>query len=267
MMRALHSAGSGMRGQQLNIDNISNNLANVNTTGYKKSRVEFQDLLYRTMREPGALTQDGGVIPTGIQVGHGVRSSATTVDFAQGSPQETNNDLDLAINGEGFFAVELPDLSLAYTRDGSFKIDAEGNLVTSDGYFVLDEGFQPIYIGEETISDLSITQEGLISARFAGEDEHEEIGQLGMTRFVNPAGLEKMGQNLYRATEAAGFPEEGVPGEFGMGTILQGFIEGSNVEIVGEMVDMITAQRAYELNSKAIHTSDEMLQMANNLKR
>lgn len=267
MIRALYSASSGMKSQQLNIDSISNNLANVNTNAYKRSRVDFQDLLYRTMREPGALRMDGGTIPTGIQVGHGVKASATPVDFSQGSLKETSNPLDLAIEGEGFFAIEMPDFTLAYTRDGAFNIDAEGYLVTSSGNYVLDEGLAPIYLGEESISSLAIAADGTISVRAAGEDEAEEVAQLGLTRFVNPAGLEKMGGNLYRATEAAGWPEEGIPAEEGLGAIKQGFLEASNVQAVTEMVDMITAQRAYELSSKAITTSDEMLQMANNLKR
>lgn len=267
MLRALHSASSGMRAQQLNLDTISNNLANVNTTGFKKNRLEFQDLLYRTMREPGQLTREGRTIPTGIQVGHGVRAAATPVDFSQGSLQETENPLDLAIEGEGFFAIELPDQSIAYTRDGSFKLDAEGYLVTSNGYYVLDEGLGSIYIGEDPVNSIGITEDGTISVVFPGDDQAEEVAQIGLTRFPNPAGLEKIGRNLYRPTEAAGFPTEGLPLEEGLGSINQGFIEMSNVQVVVEMVDMITAQRAYELNSKAITTSDEMLQIANNLKR
>ena len=268
MLRALYSASSGMRAQQFNLDTISNNLANVNTTGFKRNRVEFQELLYRTLREPGQLTREGRTVPTGVQVGHGVRiASATPSDFGQGSLKETSNPLDLAIEGEGFFAIELPDQSIAYTRDGSFKLDAEGYLVTSNGYYVLDEGLAPILVGEDPVKDIAITEGGLVSVKLPGEDVAEEIAVIGLTRFPNPAGLEKIGRNLYKATEAAGFPTEGIPMEDGMGSIVQGFLEMSNVQVVVEMVDMITAQRAYELNSKAITTSDEMLQIANNLKR
>ncbi|MDW7674562.1 MAG: flagellar basal-body rod protein FlgG [Bacillota bacterium] len=267
MLRALYSASSGMRAQQLNLDTISNNLANVNTNGFKKNRVDFQDLLYRTIQEPGLANTSGQMTPTGIQVGHGVRAAATPVDFTQGSLKETTNPLDLAIEGEGFFMVELPDSTIAYTRDGSFKMDAQGYLVTNNGYYVLDEGLAPIYISEDPVKNIGVASDGMISVLFPGEDVPEEIAQIGMTRFPNPTGLDKVGKNLYRATEAAGWPVEGIAEEEGMGSIVQGFLEMSNVQIVVEMVDMITAQRAYEINSKAITTSDEMLQLANNLKR
>jgi flagellar basal-body rod protein FlgG len=256
-----------MRAQQLNLDTISNNLANVNTAGFKKNRVDFQELLYATLRPPGQATRNGGMIPTGIQVGHGVRSVATPTDFSQGSLKETGSSLDLAIEGKGFFSVLLPDDTVAYTRDGSFKMDGEGYLVTGNGHYVLDERMSEIYISDEPVRSIVISSAGNISAQYPDGDEFVEIAQLGLTGFPNPTGMEKIGRNLFKPTEAAGFETIGLPLEEGFGAINQGFLEMSNVQVVVEMVDMIQAQRAYELSSKAINTSDEMLQIANNLKR
>jgi len=259
MMRALWTAGSGMRGQQLNIDVIAHNLANVNTTGFKKSRVEFQDLIYETMRGTG--TRQGGLSqPVGIQVGHGVRPAATQRLFSPGSLQETGNPLDLAIEGTGFFEVLLPNGSTAYTRDGSFKLDADGYLVTSDGYLLLPEVAVP-----PEAREINIGPEGMVSYELDGE--REEGDQLTLVTFSNPAGLEAMGRNLYRDTGATGVLETGlIPGE-DCGTLAPGYLELSNVQVVEEMVNMIVAQRAYETSAKAIQASDEMLSLANNLRR
>lgn len=259
MMRALWTAGSGMRGQQLNIDIIAHNLANVNTTGYKKSRLEFQDLIYETMRGTG--TRRGGLSqPVGIQVGHGVRAAATQRLFSPGSLQETGNPLDVAIEGAGFFEILLPNGSTAYSRDGSFKLDADGYLVTSDGYLLLPEVAVPTEARE-----INIGPDGVVSYELDGE--REEGDQITLVTFSNPAGLEAMGRNLYRDTGATGVLETGlIPGE-DCGTLAPGYLELSNVQVVEEMVNMIVAQRAYETSAKAIQASDEMLAMANNLRR
>lgn len=270
MMRALWSASSGMTAQQLNVDVIANNLSNVNTNGYKKSRVEFKDLIYETLRRPDVY-QLGQGTPVALQVGHGVRPSATTKTFKQGSLAQTDNTFDVAIEGEGFFMIEKPDQEdPVYTRDGSFKIsmeegDTERYLVTSEGYFVLDMDGEPIIIDEE-FTDISISADGTMTGK--ADDEIEEIAQLGLAKFLNPQGLLSIGNNLYEETAASG---EAIPKEDetdpGYGSILQGYLELSNVQVVEEMVNLITAQRAYEINTKAIQTSDEMLAQANNLRR
>lgn len=270
MMRALWSASAGMQAQQLNMDITSNNLANVNTTGYKKSRAEFKDLLYETIRrpdDPGLLP--GGATPVGIQVGHGVRPSATTRDFSEGNLQPTDNPFDVAIEGTGFFMVERPDGNLAFTRDGSFKVSLDGtdrNLVTAEGYYVLSEDESYITIPEE-YTDISISSDGMIT----GQDEDgtiEELGRIGLVKFLNPEGLLAIGNNLFEATDASGeyVPKQDVS-DPGYGTLLQGFLEMSNVRVVEEMVNLIIAQRAYEVNTKAVQASDEMLAQANNLRR
>jgi flagellar basal-body rod protein FlgG len=253
-----------MIGQQFNIDTISHNLSNVNTTGYKKSRPDFEDLLYQTIRSAGTPATRDTLIPTGVQVGHGVRPAATQKMYSQGSLQNTGNKLDVAIEGEGFFRVQLYDGSFGYTRDGTFKIDSNGQLVTSNGYklspeIIMPDGF--VY------SDISISQDGLVTVKRFGDDAIIEVGQVLVYRFVNPAGLKNIGQNLTKISAASGPPIEGRPGFLGMGRLQQGFLEMSNVQIVEEMVNMIVAQRAYELNSKAIITSDSMLATANALKR
>lgn len=259
MMRALWSASTGMNAQQLNIDNISNNLANVNTSGYKKNRLEFQDLLYETIRPAGNTQAAEGQNPIGIQVGQGVRSSATQRIFTTGPLNETGNPYNLAIRGEGFFMVETP-FGEAFTRDGSFKIDGEGNLVNTSGYF-LSPGIQ---IDEEA-SEMVIGTNGAVSYRNRDTGELEESGDvIEVYRFVNPAGLDSRGENLFMQTQASG---ESILMDEGQYEIEQGFIEGSNVQVVEEMVNMIVAQRAYEINSKAIQTSDDMLGIANNLRR
>ncbi|MGQ9632109.1 MAG: flagellar basal-body rod protein FlgG [bacterium] len=260
MQRGLYTAASGMRAQQLNIDTIANNLSNVNTTGFKQSRVEFQDLLYQTLKAAGAPIGGGGQVPTGIQVGHGTRPGATQKIFLQGSFQNTGNPLDVAIEGHGFFQVILPDGTTAYTRDGSFKIDSTGRLVTSDGFFLEPE----ITIPSDAI-DISISPGGVVSVTIAGTPE--EIGQLQLARFINPAGLSSLGKNLYRQTQASGDPIIDNPGQSNLGLLEQGFLEMSNVQVVDEMVNMITAHKAYDVNSKSIQTVDSMLATAINLKR
>lgn len=263
-MRALWTAASGMKSQQLNIDTISNNLANVNTTGYKKQRTEFKDLLYAKLRS-GDLNEGQGK-PVNLEVGHGVMPMATVRSFMQGSREQTNGDLDMAIDGEGFFVVRDQDDNLLYTRDGSFKLsveDGESRLVTSEGYYVqCDAG--DVELGED-VEDISVTASGQILVKRKDEDESEEVGILTLAKFVNPAGLEGMGQNLYKETVASGEMIEAEEGE--AGKVMQGFLESSNVSVVEEMVKLITAQRAYELNSKSIQTVDQMLEQANNLKR
>lgn len=265
MIRSLWTAATGMQAQQLNIDNISNNLANVNTTAYKTSRVEFKDLLYSTIKNSN-LADDKGR-PVNLEVGHGVMPSATTRDFKNGSLIETQNPLDLAIDGDGFFAVVNPNNEVRYTRDGSFKLsieDDEAKLTTSEGYYVLNEDDDQIII-EEGLKDINIDEFGFITAK--DEDgEIVELGRLKIVKFPNPAGLISEGQNLYNSSVASG-EEIPVDSEDMDSKIVQGYLEASNVKIVDEMVKMITAQRAYEISSKAIQTSDEMMQITNNLKR
>ncbi|AZR73850.1 flagellar basal body rod protein FlgG [Anoxybacter fermentans] len=262
MIRSLWTAASGMQAQQLNIDNIANNLANVNTAGFKKSRVNFQDLMYETIKEAGTPNAQGSISPNGIEIGNGVRPASVQRLFTQGNFQQTGNPLDLVIEGDGFFQIQLPDGSTAYTRDGSFKQDGDGRIVTSDGYPLFPE----IYIPEDAVG-ININADGTVSVMLAGEEEPQEIGQLELARFANPAGLSSSGRNLFKATVASGAPIIGNPGMEGFGTIAQGYLEMSNVQVVEEMVNMITAQRAYEINSKTIQASEEMLRTVSNLKR
>ncbi|NUL81582.1 MAG: flagellar basal-body rod protein FlgG [Armatimonadetes bacterium] len=262
MLRALHTAATGMSAQQMNIDTIANNLANVNTSGFKKQRVDFEDLLYQTVRPAGASTAAGAQSPTGIQIGLGVKPAATYGVFSPGAIQTTGNPLDMAIEGEGFFKILLPDGSSGYTRDGSFKIDGQGRLVTASGYAVEPE----ILIPADAI-EITIGRDGNVAARRGGENEFQELGTLTIARFVNPAGLQRVGQNLYRATPASGEPVEGAPGTNGIGQVSQGTLEFSNVQVVEEMVNLIMAQRAYEVNSRSIQTADDMLAVAKDIKR
>jgi flagellar basal-body rod protein FlgG len=264
MVRSLWSAASGMIGQQANIDTISNNIANVNTTGFKKIRSEFEDLLYQTVKVAGTPATEDTVVPTGVQMGHGVKLSATQRQFTQGALQNTENVSDMAIQGDGFFRVLQYDGSYAYTRDGSFKIDSNGQLVSSNGYKVMPEivmpqGFLP--------DSLAVSQDGRVSVKVAGGDTPIDVGQVGLFRFPNPEGLQSIGENSYKVSNASGDPIAGRPGYDGMGKTVQKFLEMSNVSVVREMVDMIVAQRAYEFNSKAIQTSDNMLGTATSLKR
>jgi flagellar basal-body rod protein FlgG len=262
MIRSLWTAASGMQAQTSNIDVISNNLANVNTAGFKRSRADFQDLLYETMRPPGTSTPGGSQVPTGIQIGHGTRTVSTQKIFIQGDFQHTQNELDMAIEGNGFFQIIQANGEIAYTRSGNFKIDSEGRIVSPDGFLLEPE----LTIPSDAMA-ISIGTDGVVSVLQPGQTAPTEVGALELARFVNPAGLQSMGRNLYTQTAASGDPITGVPGEDGYGTIAQGYLEMSNVSVVDEMVNMITAQRAYEINSKAIQAADDMLQAANNLKR
>lgn len=263
MMRALWSAASGMKGQQTNMDVISNNIANVNTYGGKKVRAEFQDLVYQTLRDAGADSGADSQYPTGMQIGLGTRVSATNRVFTQGSLQSTEGPTDIGIQGEGFFRITMPDGTTAYTRDGSFKLDSNRRLVTTDGYPLADN----ITIDETAPSDsIVIAGDGQVSCTPAGGTQ-QNVGQITLARFVNPSGLTAIGKNLFVVSEASGDAIESNPGEEGAGTLTQGKLEMSNVQIVEEMVNMIVSQRAYESNSKAIQTSDSMLEIANGLKR
>lgn len=262
MMRSLYTAATGMQAQQLNMDVIANNLANVNTVGFKKSRADFQDLLYQEMRPAGATVAQGATSPTGLEVGLGVKPGATETMFDQGTLQNTGNNLDVAIEGDGFYKVLLPDGTNGYTRDGAFKRDVQGKLVNSDGYAI-----QPEVTIPADATSIAIGKDGTVSITRGSSNVPENIGKISLTRFSNPAGLQHLGGNNYQETAASGSPTEGTPAQAGFGTLAQGTLEMSNVQIVQEMVNMITAQRAYEVNSKAIQTSDEMLQTANQLRR
>lgn len=262
MIRSLWTSASGMKSQSLNIDVISNNLANVNTTGFKSSRADFQDLLYETLRQAGTSSSESTDVPTGIQVGHGSRPVAAHKLFTQGDFQQTKNELDIAIEGGGFFQILQPNGETAYTRDGAFKMDRDGRMVTADGFVMEPE----ITIPSDSIS-LSIGLDGTVSVMQTGASAPTEIGTITLARFVNPAGLHSIGRNLYMPTNASGDAIVGTAGEDGLGSLAQGFLEMSNVSVVDEMVKMITAQRAYEINSKAIQAADDMLQQANNIKR
>ncbi len=260
MIRALYTSATGMKTQQTNVDVISNNLSNVNTTGFKKQRPSFQDLIYHESRHPGTPNAQGEEIPVGTEVGHGTRISSTQKLFTQGSMEETGNPLDLVIEGDGFFQITRPDGTTGYTRDGSFKLDSEGRVVTDDGH-----PLQPDITIPEEAEEISVTSDGTVSYHVEGTVE--EVGEIELVNFINPAGLSSEGRNMYTETEASGPPVPGRPGQEGLGTIEQGFLEMSNVEIVDEMVNMITAQRAYETNSRSIHASDEMMETANQLRR
>ncbi|POR05639.1 flagellar basal-body rod protein FlgG [Alkalispirochaeta sphaeroplastigenens] len=264
MMRSLWTAASGMMGQQFNIDTISNNLSNVNTTGFKRNRADFEDLLYQTVRTAGTPATEQTLVPVGVQVGHGVNIAGTQKLHIQGSLQNTGNVTDIAIEGEGFFRVMQYDGSFAYTRDGAFQIDSLGQLVTNNGLRVMPEVILPQGFLRDT---LAISQDGRITVQIPGADDPLEVGQVELNRFVNPAGLNAIGDNLFKETSASGGPLSGQPGFDGMGQTLHKFLEMSNVSVVSEMVNMIVAQRAYETNSKAIQTSDSMLGIATGLKR
>ncbi|MBK9578297.1 MAG: flagellar basal-body rod protein FlgG [Fibrobacterota bacterium] len=261
MLRSLYTAASGMLANQLSVDSISNNLANVNTAGYKKSRVEFQDLLYQTMIEPGGTTSEGTRLPESLQVGLGVKSVGNPRNFAQGNLTQTGNPWDVAIQGEGFFQVRMPDQTTGFTRDGSFKVNADGFLVTANGYYT-----EPQIQVPANSSNPTVGPDGRVTVVLQGESDPTEIGQLEIAQFVNASGLRSIGQNLYQETEASGRSVVGTPGENGSGSLATQYLESSNVQLVEEMVNLIIAQRAYEISSKAVTTSDTMLQTANNLK-
>lgn len=262
MIKAMRTAASGMVAQQMNVDNIANNLSNVNTTGFKKSKIEFQDVLYQNFRKAGTATAVGTAAPTGLDIGYGTRAVATVREFSVGNLQMTGNPLDMAISGDGFFQIQMPDGTISYTRDGAFKSSADGRIVTSDGFFLFPE----ITIPEDATS-VAVSIDGDVSVLLIGNDEPQSIGRIELARFINPAGLAAVGHNLYNPTAASGSPIIGEPTQDGLGKIDQGYLELSNVDVVDEMVNMIVAQRAYEINSKVIQTSEDMTQIVNNLKR
>lgn len=262
MMRTLYTAASGMGAQSLNMDVIANNLANLNTVGFKKGRPEFQDLLYQTLREPGARSTIATEIPTGIQVGLGVKPVAVNRIFSQGDFKHTGHALDLVIEGEGFFQVIMPDGTIAYTRAGSFSKDSTGRIVTNDGY-----PLEPALTIPADALSVTVGNDGTVTILRPGETEATEVGSIQLVKFINPAGLKSLGKNLYLNTTTSGDPIEGTPGLEGLGTIAQGYQEMSNVDIVEELVDMIVAQRAYETCSKAIRAADQILRNAIQLGR
>ncbi|MDP1900673.1 MAG: flagellar basal-body rod protein FlgG [Rubrivivax sp.] len=255
MIRSLWIAKTGMEGQQTKLDAISNNLANVGTNGYKRAGVVFEDLMYQNLRSAGAASSEQSQLPTGLQIGLGSRAAATTRNFNQGSLQQTGNNFDLAVKGQGFFQIQLPDGTTGYTRDGSFQVDANGQLVTNAGYAV-----QPGITIPAGASGVTVSETGIVTATIAGQTAPQTLGTIQLASFINPAGLDPKGGNLFGETAASGTPNAGAPGSSGHGTLQQGFVEGSNVNVVEELVAMIATQRAYELNSKAIQTSDQMLQ-------
>ena len=259
MNQALWVAKTGLDAQQTRMTVVSNNLANVNTTGYKKGRAAFEDLLYQTVRQPGAQTSQQTQAPTGLQLGTGVRVVATEKMFSQGNMLQTSNPLDLAINGRGFFQIQQPDGTLGYTRDGSFKLNSQGQIVNNEGF-----ALQPGVTVPQGTQTISIGADGVVSAQLAGQASPQQIGTLTIADFINPAGLQARGENLFSETAASGPPQTGTPGLNGTGSLVQGSLESSNVNIVEEMVNMIETQRAYEINSKAIQTTDSMLQYVNN---
>jgi flagellar basal-body rod protein FlgG len=255
MMRALNTAASGMAAQQTNVDVIAHNLANVNTTGFRKQRAEFEDLIYQTIRTPGGTTGEGQKLPTGIQIGEGVRVVSTTEMHHQGSLIQTESTLDLAVEGDGFFQITRPGGQLAYTRSGNFRVDAEGRLVTVDGYQV-----DPAISIPTNATAVTISPNGMVSVTTSGQNATQDVGQLTLANFVNPSGLLAIGRTMFTPTDASGEPLIGQPGTEGLGTLASGFLEASNVEVVQEMVDLIASQRAYDVNQKVITTADEMLQ-------
>ncbi len=261
-MRALYTATTGMLGQQLFIDVTSNNISNVNTFGYRKERAEFADLFHQVIQYAGSSTSETTLSPTGIEVGLGVRPTSVQKLFSQGNFKETEQNLDVAITGNGFFQIELPDGTIAYTRDGAFKRDDEGNVVNSEGYLLVPNITIP-----DDATQLNIGTDGTVTVLQGNATEVNQLGQIEIVNFINPAGLHALGDNLYLNTNASGDPIVGTPGLNGFGQLRQGFVETSNVKLVEEMTDLIVGQRAYEANSKSIQTADSMLQTVNQLKR
>ncbi len=257
MLRALSTAATGMIAQQDNIDVISNNLANVNTTGYKKVRAEFQDLLSQTIETPGAEGSQGTNQPVGIQIGLGTKTAGTQRVFTEGTLKSTGNKLDIAIEGEGFLQVQLDDGNTAYTRDGSLKLDASGQITTTDGYVI-----QPQITVPQSATEISITADGKVSVKSGNESTFTEVGTLQVVKFANPAGLLAIGKNLFTETAGSGSATQGTPGQEGFGTIQQGFLEGSNVQVVEELINLIQAERAFEANSKLIKSAENMITTA-----
>lgn len=262
MLRALYSAASGMEAIQLNIDNIANNLANVNTTGFKQRRTQFQDLLYQNLVAPGASASSSTEVPTGLQIGLGTRAVSNEIIFLQGDYVETGNELDLVVEGRGFFQVRLPDGQIAYTRGGAFHLDRNGSLVTAAG-----DPLEPqVSIPSET-TKVTIAADGTVSVNLPGQPNAQQVGRMELAVFPNPAGLNSLGRNLFLQTASSGDPVTGTPGENGVGSLLQGFVEHSNVNIVKEMVNLIVSQRAYEASSKVVRTADNLFQQINSMIR
>jgi flagellar basal-body rod protein FlgG len=263
MIRALYSAASGMTAQQLNVDNIANNLANASTVGYKQRRAQFQDLLYQNLVQPGSSAGAQTVVPTGLQLGLGTRASSNEIIFSQGSFSATDNPLDMVIQGKGFFQVRRPSGELAYTRAGSFHLDRDGNVVTSDG-----DPLEPQITLPPDAQTISIAADGTVSYTQPNQTAAQLAGQVQLANFQNPAGLNSIGRNLYTPTDASGDPTVGNPGgQEGLGTLLQGYVEQSNVSVVEEFINLIVAQRGYEANSKVVKAADDMYQQINNLTR
>ena len=262
MMRALYTATTGMLGQQLQIDVTSNNISNVNTFGYRKERAEFADLFHQVLQYAGSSTSETTLSPTGIEVGLGVRPTSVQKIFSQGNFKETEQNFDVAITGNGFFQIELPDGTIAYSRDGAFKLDDEGNVVNSQGYLLVPNITIP-----DDATQVNIGTDGTVTVLQRNDTTVNELGQIETVNFINPAGLHALGDNLYLNTNASGDPIVGTPGLNGFGQLRQGFVETSNVKLVEEMTDLIVGQRAYEANSKSIQTADSMLQTVNQLKR
>ncbi len=255
MMNALWVSKTGLNAQDHGLSVISNNLANVATTGFKKDRAVFEDLIYQIQRQPGALSSQDSRLPSGLQLGTGVKVAGTQKIFTTGSLQETSQPLDLAINGRGFFQITMPDGSISYTRDGTFHMDAEGQVVNASGFLL-----EPNITVPDQTNTLTISRDGIVSVTLFGDTEPTEVGQIDVVDFINPAGLQAMGSNLFLETASSGAPQVGVASEDGFGSMEQGFLENSNVEVVEEMVKMITVQRAYEMNSKVVSSADQMLQ-------
>jgi len=260
MINSLWISKTGMQAQQTQLDVISNNMANVSTNGFKRASAVFEDLMYQNLRQVGAADTEQNNLPTGLQVGLGVRTVATSRQFSQGSLQQSGNQLDIAVNGQGFLQVALPDGTTGYTRDGSLQVDSQGRLVTSSGLAIAGD----ITVPAEAQS-VTIGSDGVVTAKVPGNAQPQQLGNIELATFINPAGLEPRGQNLYTETVASGNPVTGAPGTAGMGTLMQGYVETSNVNVVQELVTMIQTQRAYEMNSKAIQTSDQMLQRLSQL--
>jgi flagellar basal-body rod protein FlgG len=255
MINSLWISKTGMEAQQMQLDMISNNLANVSTNGFKKAHAVFEDLMYQNLRQVGSNTSEQSTLPTGLQVGLGVRTVATSRTFSQGNLQQSSNNLDVAIQGNGFFQVTLPDGTTGYTRDGAFQLDNQGRMVNSSGLLVQGGITVPA-----NATNISIANNGTVTASVPGTTAPQNIGTITTASFINPAGLEPKGQNIYQESIASGQPNAGTPGSDGLGNLMQGFVETSNVNVVQELVTMIQTQRAYEMNSKAIQTSDQMLQ-------
>jgi flagellar basal-body rod protein FlgG len=263
MIRALFSAASGMSAQQMNVDNIANNLANANTTGFKMRRAQFQDLLYQNFVQPGAAAGSQTVVPSGLQIGMGTRPSSNEIIFTQGTFQSTDNPLDLVIQGKGFFQVRRPNGEIAYTRAGQFQVDRDGNMVTSDG-----NPLEPQITIPQQAQSVTIAADGTVSYTQPGQTAAQIAGQIQLANFTNPAGLNSIGNSMFTPTDASGEPTVGLPGgQEGLGTLQQGYLEQSNVNIVEEFINMIVSQRAYEANSKVVKAADEMYSMVNNLRQ